>query len=334
MQRLNSHYTILVILGVGLGLGIPLLYGGVDLLPLLMQVSPATLALLLGIIFIAWNLNAGRVRLLTGGAGLRLSQPRALAILMATEFAICATPAGSGGPLTYTWLLKREGLNGAEGFALYAADQLMDMLFFLCAVSVVLLHWLLVPQDLQLGWQLGLLTLLLSLAISLVWVSIDHYRVVFLMAGRLLRRLKVNSRWRRRIARHALTFRASLRTVRGYPKQRLLAVFTLCTGHWLLRYSVLYLAVSAVGGEISWSYAFLVQMISLTAGQATLLPGGSGGAEASSSLLLAPHLDPATAAAAILLWRFVTYYWYLIAGGPVFAAIAGRPLWEKLRQPG
>jgi len=333
MQRLSGRYGLLAAAGLGLGLGIPLLYGGSDLLPQLMQVSPATLALLLGMIFLAWNLNAGRLRLLAGGAGLQLGQGRALAILMATEFAICATPAGSGGPLTYAWLLKREGAAGSQGLALYAADQLMDVLFFLGAVSVVLLHWLFAPQDLQLGWQLGLLAILLSLVIGLVWASIDHYRVVFLLVGRLLRRLQVSTRWRRHLARRALEFRGSLRMVRSYPRSRLFAVFALCTGHWLLRYSILFLAIAAVGADISWSYAFLVQMISLTAGQATLLPGGSGGAEASSSLLLAPHLDPATAAAAILLWRFVTYYWYLIAGGPVFAALAGKPLWNRLRKP-
>lgn len=73
-------------------------------------------------------------------------------------------------------------------------------------------------------------------------------------------------------------------------------------------------------------------MLSLTAGQLVLLPGGSGGAEVSSSLLLAPYLEASTAAAAILLWRFVTFYWYLIAGAPVFALMAGQPLWQRLRE--
>jgi uncharacterized protein (TIRG00374 family) len=104
----------------------------------------------------------------------------------------------------------------------------------------------------------------------------------------------------------------------------------LCVGHWLLRYSILSLTVRAVGGSIPWSYAFVAQMLSLTAGQATLLPGGSGGTEASSSLLLLPYMDAGTAAGAVLVWRFVTFYWYLIAGAPVFAVLAGRPLWRRI----
>ena len=37
-----------------------------------------------------------------------------------------------------------------------------------------------------------------------------------------------------------------------------------------------------------------------------------------------------TTAAAILIWRFVTYYFYLIVGAPVFLQLAGRPLLRRL----
>lgn len=333
MTSSARRYLVLAIIGLALGLGVPVMMGGTELYPLLRRVSALTVLGLLVMIFIAWNLNAGRLRLLAGGVDLHLGQGRALAILMATEFAICATPAGSGGPATYAWLLHRQGLPAPRGLALYAADQFMDLLFFLSALTVVLLHWLVTPQHLHLGWQLGVLGGLLISALALVWFSLTHYRPVFLWAGRLLRRLRVGPRWRHRLARRALEFRRSLSMVRAYPRRRLAALFTLCSAHWLLRYSVLYVAVGAVGGNLSWSYAFLAQMISLSAGQATLLPGGSGGAEVSSSLLLAPYLDPVTAAGAILLWRFATYYWYLIAGGPVFALMAGRALWLTRKPP-
>ena len=35
-------------------------------------------------------------------------------------------------------------------------------------------------------------------------------------------------------------------------------------------------------------------------------------------------------AAAILLWRFATFYLYLLAGGPAFALLAGARLWRQL----
>ncbi|HCC62000.1 MAG TPA: TIGR00374 family protein, partial [Pseudomonas sp.] len=49
-----------------------------------------------------------------------------------------------------------------------------------------------------------------------------------------------------------------------------------------------------------------------------------------SAALLAPFVGKSAAAAAILIWRFVTYYFYLIAGAPLFLHLAGRPLMDRL----
>jgi uncharacterized protein (TIRG00374 family) len=76
---------------------------------------------------------------------------------------------------------------------------------------------------------------------------------------------------------------------------------------------------------LQWAWSFLIQMLSLRAGQFSLLPGGAGAAELTSAALLAPMVGKSTAAAAILIWRAVTYYFYLVVGGPVFLLMLGRP---------
>ncbi|WP_153629345.1 lysylphosphatidylglycerol synthase transmembrane domain-containing protein, partial [Pseudomonas aeruginosa] len=114
------------------------------------------------------------------------------------------------------------------------------------------------------------------------------------------------------------------------PKRRLLAVFLLSSTHWLLRFSVLDLTLRGLGVDIQWAWTFLIQMVSLSAGQLSLIPGGAGGTELTSAALLAPMIGKSTAAAAIVIWRAVTFYFYLVAGGPVFAVLAGRPLLKKL----
>jgi len=327
---MRRRYGLLLGIAIGLGLAIPLLYGGRGVFALLGGVSPMNLAMMLALVFVAWNANAGRLRLWAGGAGASLGQRQALTIVMATEFAICATPAGGGGPLAFAWLLKRHDLPRFRGLALYAADQFADMLFFLCALVGIALYELTIPQAPRLGWQLGGMAVLLLVAMGHVWFLVDHYRRILKATEHLLRGLGLSARMRRRLGRRVIKFTRSLILASRYSRPRLLAIFVLCSVHWLLRYSLLYLAIAAVGGHVSWGYAFLVQMVSLTAGQLALLPGGGGGTEASGSLLLAPYLDPATLAAAILLWRFVTFYWYLIAGAPVFAFAAARP-WEDCR---
>lgn len=327
---MSLRYGVLALLGLGIGVGLPVFLGGGEALALLRDYPLDQLLLLLGMVFVGWNLNAGRVRLLAGGMGARLAQGQALATVMAAEFAICATPAGAGGPVTYAFLLARRGMSASQSVALYAADQLMDLLFFLTALIGLSLYWLFAPQDLRVVWQLVMLAALVLGGLAVVVAVMRYYRKVLLLAGRILNYLRVSASGRRRLARRAIEFRHSLALIRSYSRTRLFAVYLLCAGHWLLRYSILYLVVRALGGILSWPYAFLIQMLSLGAGQAALLPGGSGGAEASSTVLLAPQLGTAMAAAAILVWRFATFYWYLIAGAPVFAVLAGRPLWRRM----
>jgi uncharacterized protein (TIRG00374 family) len=315
---------------LALGLGIPLAYGGAGLFGRLAAFSPLLLGAVLGMVFTGWNFNAGRLRLMLGGIRQPMSHGRALATVMATEFAFSATPAGSGGPLAYVYLLRRHGVTGSTAAALYALDVLMDMLFFAALLVIIALALLFRPEALHAGWQIGLLAALLLAVLAGAWLALRHYRPLLLGGGRLLRRLKIPPATRRRIARGLLRFRQGLGVMLRLSRGRLVAIYLLCIGHWLLRYSILYVLIRGLGESVPWAYTLLVQMLALTLGQFTLLPGGSGGVELGFTALLAPLLDPPTLGAVLLLWRFATYYWCLLAGAPVFAGVAGRTLWERL----
>ena len=127
----------------------------------------------------------------------------------------------------------------------------------------------------------------------------------------------------------ALLRRRGLEETLAVPRRRLLLMFSLCLCHWLLRYSVIYVAVLALGEHLDWVYGFFVQMVAMGAGHLTLLPGGAGGAEVAGAALLNPWLTSVTTATTIVVWRFFTFYWYLLAGGAVMlwlAARTGQPL--------
>ncbi|MHB0776527.1 lysylphosphatidylglycerol synthase transmembrane domain-containing protein [Halomonas sp. WWR20] len=323
----------LLLLGVGLiaALSIPLLLGGHGLLAQLRTFPLDQLLFMLGLILICWNINALRLRLLLAGRAGRLGQPRALGIVMSTEFAYCATPGGTGGPVVLLSLLARHGVRPAQASGVFAVDQLTDLLFFLSALTGVALYVIIEAIDLRIGWLVGLPVLLLLSGLVFLGLMLRHYSRLLKVTGHWLRRLKVRHKTRFGLARRLLHFRNSLIETLRLPRRTLLLVFLLSAGHWLLRYSVLYLAVTGLGQSIDWAWTFLVQMLSMAAGQLSLLPGGAGGAELTSSALLAPVIGKQSAAAAILIWRFVTYYFYLLAGGPVFLAFAGRSLLYMLR---
>lgn len=315
---------------------IPLLLGGSGVLHELADFPIGQLALMLGLIVVCWNLNALRLRLLLLGRAERLSQSRAVGVVMATEFAICATPGGSGGPLTLLGLLTRYGIRPAQGSAIFMIDQLTDLLFFLAALVGVALYAVVETIDLRLGWLVGLPILLLGCGLLLLWMMLRHTSYLLRLSGVWLARLRIgrlslNQHRRFAIVRRLLTFRRALIETLCLPWHILMLVFALCCGHWLLRYSVLYLAIDGLGESVDWAWTFVIQMLAMAAGQLSFLPGGVGGVELASSAMLVPLIGK-HAAAAVLIWRFVTYYFYLLVGAPVFLALAGRAVIRLLHR--
>jgi uncharacterized protein (TIRG00374 family) len=227
-------------------------------------------------------------------------------------------------------LLARHGVRPARGSAVFAMDQLSDLLFFLCALSGILIYALFQHLSQRMEWLLTVSAISMFGGLFSCVLAARYHRSLIRLSGRLLAHLNVKGTTRVRWARKLLHFLAAFTDTLKLPFQTLITVFALTCLHWLLRYSVLYLALRGLGTDLQWAWCFLIQMLSLSAGQFSLLPGGAGAAELTSAALLAPMVGKSTAAAAILIWRTVTYYFYLVVGGPVFLLMLGRPLLRKL----
>jgi uncharacterized protein (TIRG00374 family) len=309
---------------------IPLLLGGGDIFQRLRSFPFPLLMAMFGMIILCWGLNTLRLRLLLGDSARQLTVSQSLGLIMASEFAYCATPGGSGGPLTLMAVLSRSGVGPAKSSAVFATDQLSDLLFFLLALVGIMFYALFHSLSERMEWLLGFSAVLVVGSLSLFIGFARFHRQVIKFNGRVLRRFNAKASTCRRWARKVLHFRDALAETWKMPRQRLLAVFALTCVHWGLRYSILYLALQGLGVNVQWAWTFLIQMLSLTAGQFSLLPGGAGTAELTSAALLAPMVGKSTAAAAILIWRAVTYYFYLVVGGPIFLLMVGKPLLKRL----
>jgi uncharacterized protein (TIRG00374 family) len=320
---------LLIALALIVGAAVPVFIGGRALLPELRGLPTQVWLVALGSVAAGWLINAARLRLVLGGLGQKLGLPRAVAKVMAIDFATNATPAGSGGALAYVYLVAQRGISSSHAAAMYALDQVLDLTFFLAALLVIAPLLLAGPSELHLGWQIGTLLTLLIGGCVLLWLTVRDYRRVLLWAGRMLHHLRISVARRRQLARWILRFRHGLGLLLGLARWRLGLVYLLCVCHWLIRYSILFWIVRGLGQQVPWSYLFLTQMLSFGAGQATLLPGGSGGVELGFTALLAPWLPAATLAAGLIAWRCATYYWLLLAGAGPFVLLIGRRLWQE-----
>ncbi|MBD9609031.1 uncharacterized protein (TIRG00374 family) [Pseudomonas sp. PvR086] len=321
---------ILLVIALLAAVLIPALLGGGETWSRLQRFPLEWLLIMFGMILLCWVLNTLRLRLLLGDQRDKVSRLKSLGVVMSAEFAYCATPGGSGGPLTIMALLARHGVRPARGSAVFAMDQLSDLLFFLCALSAILIYALFQHLSQRLEWMLTVSAISLFGGLFSCVLMARCHRSLIRLSGRLLARFNVKEATRLRWARKLLHFLAAFTDTLKLPFQTLITVFALTCLHWVLRYSVLYLALRGLGVDLQWAWCFLIQMLSLSAGQFSLLPGGAGAAELTSAALLAPMVGKSTAAAAILIWRTVTYYFYLVIGGPVFLLMLGRPLLKKL----
>lgn len=318
-----KRYLAIAAISLLVSLAIPLLYGGSEVLAQLAAVSPWLIASAIGMILLGWGFNAARLRLLLSGVACRIPRRRALATVISTEFAGVASPAGVGGPLTYIYLLHRHGLSTAHAASLYAIDQITDLTFFATALPLALAIFAL---DRHLEHPLLLLSMLIALlacGLILLWMLLHHYHGMLRLFGRILSRLRVRASRRRKAARWIIQFRHGIALLLGMPAYRLILLYVLCMGHWLMRYSVLPVILLGLGHAVPWSYLFVIQGMLLFAGQLSFLPGGTGSVEVGFTALLAPWLAPEPLALTLVLWRFVTFYWYLLAGAPVFLLSAG-----------
>lgn len=320
---MKRSWVFLVSVSLTLSLAVPLLYGGLESLKRLNSLPWWGFATLLSMVCGAWLCNAARMRILVAGLGARLSGPAAVGTVISAEFAGVATPASTGWAATYILLLRRSGLRVGHGAAVVAVDQLTDLLFFATAVPLALA---LLAFRGGISHPPGLLMLSLGLVlggVALMAVTLRHYRVVVRLIGRFMKRVPRLRGVRYRVARWLVQFRASIRLLLTMGWARLFALYLLCVAHWMLRYGVLPVLLWFMRESVPWSYLFLAQGLMLFAGHLTFLPGGGGGVEVSFGALLRPYLDPVTLTVAVLLWRFFTFYWYLIAGAPIFMLTTG-----------
>ncbi len=307
---------------------IPLLWGGRAAFLQLQQVPVDWIAMMAGMIFIGWNINAVRLRMLLGHRAVDIRHTQALAATMATECAFAATPGGSGAPFTLISMLRRHQVRASEASAVFAIDQVMDLLFFLLALPFLIGYGV----DHLIGaphWIMGVAIAGQAALVSAAVLAFRYHRATLRRSEKLLRALGVKPATRRRWARAQLAFSRAVHSTLVVSPWRLLVIFLLCVGHWLLRYSILYLAILSLGHHLEWRYTFFVQMLSMAAGHLTFLPGGAGGTELTSAALLTPYLHAGSVGAAILIWRCITYYLYLLAGGLTLATVTGWRLWQE-----
>lgn len=269
---------------------------------------------------------AYRLRLITGK---QISFWRSLWTIYLWEFGSSATPSSAGGMPLALVALTKSGLPPGRSLSVVFMAIIIDNLFFIFALPIAALIFGesgLLPQSISDLWP-GMNTIRQGLWwwCWLGWIMVVVYNSI-LAYGLLLNplglkrviyrlfRLPFLSRWQRSavragndvlVAAHEIRRRSS-----GFWIRAILSTFIA----WSARLTIAFMVLSALGAMVDYGWAYARQIVLFIITTVSPTPGGSGIAELAFSAFLADWVPKGGEAAAILLWRLLSYYPYLVIG--------------------
>lgn len=321
---MKRSVVVLLLMSLLLSLAVPLIYGGLDSLAEIKRLSIQDLALLLGFVTISWACSSARIQVLCHALGSQINTKHALGIGISREFASTATPAGSGGAAILILLLTRRDLTAAQATAVLLADSIADLAFFIILLPILTGYYFIANGGGEMGYIALIVLLVVGLGATLLWLAARYYRPVVLTLDRFVRPYQRFRKIRFRAARLVIQFRHASVILLKLPLLKLWLILLYSAGYWLSRYAVLPVLLLMLHETVPWLYSFLMQPLLMLGSTLVVLPGGGGSVEIGYGLLMKPYLDPSISAFSLLVWRFCTFYWYLLAGAPIFLAYVGR----------
>lgn len=232
-----------------------------------------------------------------------------LLVQVAGAFTNRLLPAGIGGLTLNVQYLRKHGHTLSQSMAVAGLNNTLGIVGHLLLLCVVLLA------------SPSVLTSQLDLpSVSNTWVVPAGIAVLLATCLFTFKRLR---QYVRKVWREVVVYLASYRKQPEKLAIALLCSLALTTCYVL----VFYLCAQSVGVHLPLWNVFAVFTIGIIAGTVTPTPGGLVGAEAGLVAgLVAYGVDASLALAAVLLYRFLTYWLPLLPGFIVFAAIRRRYL--------
>lgn len=238
------------------------------------------------------------------------------------EFTSAVTPSAVGGSSLIFWFLHREGMSAGRSTAVMMSTLMMDELFLTlgCVAVLAMIPAHVLFGDAQVvnaGVQWLFIGVLVAVAAwtAVLYVALFHRPQ---WVGRVLLAifsLPVLRRWRPSIEAVSHDICVSSESMRRHGFWFWLKTFGITVGAWSCRYAVVNAVLMAFtsGGDHLLAFArqfvlWIVAMISPT-------PGGSGLNEYMFSVYYSDFTpDAGTTLVAVLAWRLITYYSYLVVG--------------------
>ncbi len=294
------------------------------------ELHPYWLATGVGIMAGSWLVDGIRLWLSTRAWKKKISFTDAMGTVLSGYFMAAITPFFSGGSPAQMYVLTRSGLSWGE------AGSLMVITGVLYQLSLLVMLFLLIFVF-RIGFALHgfLLDLLYSFAvaysilIALLFFLLLRPKVLYQLIGwgmrfvrRRFKRVKFSEEavweW---VGEFMVDFRRGF-TIFIREKPQYLAWNMGCyLCQYLMLFSVAYIVLAALGAIPNYLQVLGAQIPLFYVFSFIPSPGASGGVEISIASVFAGLVGPEKLGMFVLLWRVITFYLQLMAGGAAFFLI-------------
>ena len=306
--------------------------------------SLAAVAGLLGCIVLRDLGYMRRLRILTHQ---KLSWRQTFDSIVLWELASALTPSVVGGSAAAIWILKREGMRWGKSIATVFATALMDELFYLVAVPLMFglalfsnhpifpeipngLHGVRSSLPLLFGLAYAFIAALTAI---ILWALVirpefTHRKLIEASGWNALRH------WKNRIAQWADDLYEASQSLRSQSRHFWGQAFFATCFSWFARFATLNMVFLVFHNSVPHAALIARQLVLWLVLTISPTPGSSGAAELGLSAVTSDLMGTTYIVIVILLWRFSTYFLYLIMGAFVL------PRWllktrnsESVREP-
>ena len=249
----------------------------------------------------------------------------ALRTTLAGDFGASITPARSGAEPARFLVLAEAGVPTPSALVVLFAELFLEALSL--ATVVIVVAFVFRHAGIVLGALVGVVGaysgFVIGIAVAAVVLS---QRNVDNAAPRWARRLGLGGRRWETIQRWFAQVRSTVDSVRHIDMRWAAASYTMSVIHVAMRLCVLPALVYGAGADAPLAPLALWPLGLLYGAAVVPAPGGGGAVEIAFRAALAPVIGPSLFAAALLWWRFYTFYIYillgaLVAGGTVLRAV-------------
>lgn len=249
------------------------------------------------------------------------------------------TPLSSGGEPAQIYHLNKNGVSGDKATSIPLMKHVIWIITFVFLGTLVLIVNAFYPFSTNIWIKLaGSLALILngSIVFLLIFFSVSKRtaQILVIKILKLLHKMHI-------IKNYKVTFFKVVKFVKNYQKtikaltksfSTWLIQILLAVGSYLSLFSIvyfIYLAFPHSVGGLTWGYVVCCMMLCELVTSIAPLPGGTGFAEFSFSAIFASWFEPTIFPWALIVWRTITYFSYLIMGG---CAIVKNYIQSKIKE--